>query len=150
MNDVTIEQVSSEEELADIARAFISQLPADKDSATVVGLSGELGAGKTTFVQKVGNILGVDDPITSPTYVILKKYEARNPKFETLIHIDAYRLETADELEKLDWGEYLNNPENLICIEWPEHVAEALPEDMISISFEVTGDGERRITTDPA
>ena len=71
--------------------------------ARVVALMGDLGAGKTTYAKAFANALGVNDHVTSPTFVIEKRYPLHNQNFSQLIHIDAYRLENADELRKLDW-----------------------------------------------
>ena len=74
-----------------------------KEGATTVGLKGNLGSGKTTFSQFVAEELGIDEQITSPTFVIQKRYKIQNSdKFDTLIHIDAYRLSFGEELKVLD------------------------------------------------
>lgn len=108
--------------------------------ATVVALAGELGAGKTTFVQAAAHFLGIEFPVTSPTFVIEKIYELNSAKWKRLIHIDAYRLNGAHELEALGWKEIAADPDNLILIEWPERVAELIPADAYRISFTSTGD----------
>ena len=135
---------------------FLAGLSPRKDSAAVVTLSGELGAGKTTFVQGVAKALGVAESVTSPTFVLEKIYPVRDASrsngagalsrgFERLIHIDAYRLKGAHELEALGWKELLANAGNLIVLEWPERVAEAMPEDAVRIRFDIHGD-ERTIS----
>ena len=103
--------------------------------ATVVALSGDLGAGKTTFTQALAHALGVTDDITSPTFVIQKRYPLEGQVFSQLVHVDAYRLERADELRALDWDELLRDPTTLIVVEWPEHVAGALPHEAHTIHF---------------
>ncbi len=118
--------------------------PRPKD-ATVVTLSGELGAGKTTFVQGIAKALGVEGSVTSPTFVLEKIYALEGQKFSHLIHIDAYRLKSAHELEMLGWEELLADLGNLILLEWPENVAELIPEDAIRIRFDIHGD-ERTIS----
>lgn len=114
-------------------------------SALVVGLSGELGSGKTTFMKGVAKAFGVTETVTSPTFVIEKIYKLKDKPFKKLIHIDAYRLEKGKELLTLGWGEIQKNPENIIFIEWPERVKEVLPKDMIPITFTVIGEHEREI-----
>ena len=103
----------------------------------VVGLSGDLGSGKTTFTKCVAKILEIKEHITSPTFVIQKRYSIDKDDFpfETLIHIDAYRLESAHELEVLDFKRELADPSNLILIEWPERVIVALPKETEIIRF---------------
>lgn len=117
--------------------------------AVVVGLSGHLGSGKTTFVQAVAEALGVKEFITSPTFVIMKMYPVNNAKFprcKKLIHIDAYRLESGKELEVLDFEKLVSDPGNMILIEWPENVRTGLPENASRIEFEAVGANERKIT----
>jgi len=103
--------------------------------ATVVGLSGHLGAGKTAFVKMVAKTLGIQEEVTSPTFVIMKIYEVQSPKskvqswkskegvpWKRLVHIDAYRLEKPEELEVLNWEQLVADPHNLIMVEWSENV----------------------------
>ncbi len=113
--------------------------------ATVVALQGDLGAGKTTFTQGIARALGVGESVTSPTFVIEKIYELTEQNFTRLIHIDAYRLTDAHELEVLGWHEVVADPLNLIIVEWPEHVAALIPENAIHISFAGTGDSREII-----
>jgi tRNA threonylcarbamoyladenosine biosynthesis protein TsaE len=119
---------------------FISTLP-PRERATIVTLSGDLGAGKTTFAQGIAKHLGIDETVTSPTFVIEKVYQLKKQPFERLIHIDAYRLESAHELEVLGWEEIAADPKNVIVIEWPERVLELIPNDAIQITFDIEGDG---------
>lgn len=124
---IMIFNTHSPEDNFEIASNFLDGL-AKKDFATVVGLYGDLGAGKTTFTKSVAKVLGVEDTVTSPTFVIEKVYELRNQKFTHLIHIDAYRIEREEELLSLGWQEILKDPNNLILIEWPERVEGIMPE----------------------
>ncbi|OGG50923.1 tRNA (adenosine(37)-N6)-threonylcarbamoyltransferase complex ATPase subunit type 1 TsaE [Candidatus Kaiserbacteria bacterium RIFCSPHIGHO2_01_FULL_54_36] len=141
------------EEMQQYAIEVVSSLSPQERSATVVALSGELGAGKTTFVQGAAKALGITEQVTSPTFVLEKIYQlegqpfdkAQGKKFERLIHIDAYRLKSAHELEILGWETLLQDPANLILIEWPERVQEAIPKDAILITFDISAD-ERIIT----
>jgi tRNA threonylcarbamoyladenosine biosynthesis protein TsaE len=105
------------------------------EKATVVALRGDLGSGKTTFTQELAKVLGVKKNIISPTFVIMKSYDIKSKKFEKLIHIDAYRLEKSEELTKLGWGEVVNDPKNLIILEWPEKVPECIPKNTIFIDL---------------
>ena len=109
-----------------IAGDFVGSL-SPTTQAVVVGLYGNLGAGKTTFTQAVAKTLGILETVTSPTFVIEKIYELENRKFTHLIHIDAYRLEKSEELLHLGWNEIISDPHNLILIEWPEKVADIMP-----------------------
>ena len=127
--------------------------------AQVVGLYGELGAGKTTFMKYLAEALGVGNTIQSPTFVIEKRYKIQKPesksqnlvqtkiqdsRFQCLIHVDAYRLERGEDLVKLGWDEIIADPQNLICIEWPERVAEIMPPH-IKIIFKHISENERGI-----
>ncbi len=103
--------------------------------ATVITLEGDLGAGKTYFAQHFGQVLGVREPMTSPTFVIMNMYDIDWRGLKKLIHIDAYRLEREEELLNLGWEALVANPENIILIEWPERVANLIPEDAKRLSF---------------
>lgn len=99
-------------------------------AATILALSGDLGSGKTAFVKALAAALGITETITSPTFVIEQIYmlpkgaaSAAAAHFDRLIHIDAYRLEKASELERLGWAEIASDPKNIICLEWPENVS---------------------------
>ncbi|MES2471051.1 MAG: tRNA (adenosine(37)-N6)-threonylcarbamoyltransferase complex ATPase subunit type 1 TsaE [Patescibacteria group bacterium] len=115
--------------------------------ATILGLYGNLGAGKTTFTQFIAKELGIKENITSPTFVIQKSY-AINPAvrsiYRKLVHIDAYRLKNGQELSVLGWQKTISEPNTLICIEWPENVADVMPSH-IKIQFEHVEEGKRRI-----
>ena len=124
------------------------------DKATIVGLSGDLGSGKTSFVQGVANALGITDNVTSPTFILERIYKIVSSanfqfpisNFQKLIHIDAYRLDNASELKHLGFEELVQDPGNLILIEWPERVQEALPPDIQTLKFEFIDESTRRIS----
>lgn len=124
------------------AARFVDTLAPSPNVATVVALSGDLGAGKTTFAQAIARALGVEETVTSPTFVIEKIYELEGKKWQHLIHIDAYRLKDPHELEVLGWNEIIADPSNLILIEWPENIATIMPGDVNSVSL--NGAGEAR------
>lgn len=115
--------------------------------ALVMGLYGDLGSGKTTFTQYFGKLLGIDETMASPTFVIEKIYkiEDKSDKFDHLIHIDAYRIESAKEIEMLGFRELLVNPRNIIMIEWPEKISEIMPAGHIKIRFEHADEFTRKI-----
>lgn len=127
------------------AASFVSTLTPASGKATLVTLSGELGAGKTAFTKAVAKALGITEDITSPTFVLLKAYDISYNGFTRLIHIDAYRLESGAELAPLRLDEFLADPKNLIMLEWPENVADALPPATVSISITPDTDGTRTI-----
>lgn len=140
--------VEFEEEAARFARSLVKseqRLPAGRQ-ATLVTLSGELGAGKTAFVKAVALALGIEDVVTSPTFVLEKIYilpsaSGRARAFKRLIHIDAYRLSSGGELAALGFDELMQDEGNLILLEWPEKVADALPAPATRISIVADTDG---------
>lgn len=104
--------------------------------ATVLALSGDLGAGKTTLTKGFANALGILDIVNSPTFNILKKYSVSDNKlFKHLIHIDAYRLANSHDLISIGFSDLLRDPSNLIIIEWPERVVEILPPETLNIQI---------------
>jgi tRNA threonylcarbamoyladenosine biosynthesis protein TsaE len=134
------------EETAAVAADFLKYLSAlQNDSAVVVGLYGNLGSGKTSFTQALGKTLGVLENITSPTFVIMKRFVLHDHSFENLIHIDAYRLEAPGEIEKLGWKEAIADRRNLILVEWPEKVGNVMPENHIKIHFTFIDETTRQI-----
>lgn len=133
--------VAGEAELREWAGEFAMHIRPQTGAATVVALSGVLGAGKTTFTQAVAKALGVKETVTSPTFVIEKVYPLEGREFQRLIHIDAYRLKSADDLTHIHWSEITQDPANLVLLEWPERVEGAVPLGAIQIRFEIYGDG---------
>ena len=124
----------SEQDIPEIAVEILSQLkPTDK--AVILALSGELGAGKTTLTKEIAKQLGITETVISPTYVIMKSYPISYKNFGTLVHIDAYRLESEDELVRLGWTELITNQKNIIIIEWPEKVKNLIPNSAITIEL---------------
>jgi tRNA threonylcarbamoyladenosine biosynthesis protein TsaE len=129
-------------DIEDISKEILNKIVKIKNSnATVVGLSGDLGAGKTTLTKALARELGIKKDIVSPTFVIMKIYELeKNSKhfsrFKKLIHIDAYRLNSHLELLNLGFLELVNDKDNLIIIEWPEIVEKCLDKDTCFIKLE--------------
>ena len=104
--------------------------------ALVIDLRGELGAGKTVFVRGLGRALGVPPrvPIVSPTFTIARAYGLAGPGLRELHHLDAYRLGSVDELEAAGFEEMCGEG-RLTCVEWGGRVAEALPEDRLTVEL---------------
>jgi tRNA threonylcarbamoyladenosine biosynthesis protein TsaE len=108
----------------------------------VLLLIGELGAGKTTFVQGLAEGLQIDPQrVSSPTFVLIHEHDGRLP----LYHIDAYRVQSAAELVEVGLEEYFEKP-GVIVIEWGERVRSVAPERAIEIRFEILERDHRRIT----
>lgn len=133
-----------ESQMMNVAANFVNGIQ-PTEHATVVTLSGELGAGKTTFTQGIARALGVEETVSSPTFVLEKIYTLEDKAFTHLIHIDAYRLNDEHELDVLGWSDIVSDPGNLIVLEWPERVSSRIPPDAIAIRFDIEGD-ERIIT----
>lgn len=131
------------------AARFANSLTPNQQNATLVTFSGELGAGKTTFIKVVAHVLGVEEVVTSPTFIIEKIYLLPNGKpFKHLIHIDAYRLSQGSELTALDFNELMRDTDNLVLFEWPEKVADILVFPALRIFLTVLLDGSRIISYD--
>ena len=107
-----------------LAEEIVCQSKRKHQEALVIGLEGELGSGKTTFIQGLAKGFGIKERITSPTFVILKRYKTQASSF---YHIDCYRIAKAKELIDLDFKEILSSPQNVIAIEWAERVSKILP-----------------------
>ncbi len=130
-------------ELEAEAARFAGSLTPREEGATLVTLAGELGAGKTAFTQAVAKALGVEESVTSPTFVLEKIYGLTKSIFKRLIHIDAYRLEKGADLAALGFDELMQDAGNLILLEWPERVVDALPDPAVKISIVVNADDSR-------
>lgn len=129
-----------------LAGEWLKSLPEASTEAVILGLYGDLGSGKTTFTQCLGKELGIEETMTSPTFVIQKIYETKHNHFKRLIHIDAYRLNSAKELQVLNFGELVDNKNNLIVIEWPENVKEILPDNHIKIYCDFVDENTRKFS----
>jgi len=111
-------------------------LPSD-----IVCLTGDLGAGKTTLVQGIARGWGTSDVVTSPTFVLVNNY--RRPDGVAMNHLDAYRLESAQEAEDLDLERMI--VEGPLLVEWAERIKPALPEECLSVSMSWVSDEHRRM-----
>lgn len=123
---------NSYEETAAAAAEFAETL----NGGEVIAMYGDLGAGKTAFVQGLARGLGIDRHITSPTFTIVNEYEGRLP----LYHFDVYRIADPDEMYEIGYDEYITNG-GVCIIEWAELIEELLPEDCIRI--EILKDDEK-------
>lgn len=126
---------------AEETRALAAELAAVLPSDCTLALHGDLGVGKTTFVQGLARGLGVSEPVTSPTFAIYAVH--RGPR-GTLLHLDAYRLEHAAQLETLLLEDFLTSP-YCLAVEWPEKVAGWLPADAWDLTLSITADQRHRV-----
>lgn len=138
------------QETIELAKKFTKKLKGGE----VIGLVGELGAGKTTFVKGLAEGLKIKNIITSPTFVILKEYKIprssiypflHSSNHPTLVHIDAYRAETLEDIKSVGIEDYLNRKDTIIVIEWAEKIRKILPKSTIYINFRHKSETEREI-----
>ncbi len=123
------------EETRHIAEALLKYV--SEKNIHVIALQGDLGAGKTALTKCIAELMGITETVTSPTFVIMKKYPG-------LVHVDAYRLQSAHELEVLDFKKELDNQENLIIIEWPEQVPGILPPETLTVQCNFIDENTRK------
>lgn len=109
----------------------------------VILLSGDLGAGKTTFTKSVLKSLGVKDEVTSPTFTIMKEYTGKKYK---IYHFDMYRIGSGDEAREFGLEDYIYSKDlnTLVFIEWSENISDILVGDFLKIKITI-GDNEERI-----
>jgi tRNA threonylcarbamoyladenosine biosynthesis protein TsaE len=125
--------------------ALGARLGALLQAGDVLALQGDLGAGKTNLVQGIARGLGVTDDVNSPTFILANEYySGRLP----LYHVDAYRVENAQEAEGFGLDDYLTG-DGVTVIEWAERVREALPRDVLWLELDYLGENERRIRVTP-
>jgi tRNA threonylcarbamoyladenosine biosynthesis protein TsaE len=113
--------------------------------AVVVALFGDLGSGKTVFAKGFAKKAGVKNHVTSPTFVILKKFDLKNKTFKNILHIDAYRILKPEEMFVLGWKKAVKNPENIILVEWPENIKKILPKSLFNVVLSHIKGGLRAI-----
>lgn len=110
---------------------------------TIVAFYGHLGAGKTTFIKAICDRLGVEDNVCSPTFTIVNEYQAASG--DPVFHFDFYRIDSLREAQDLGLDEYFYSG-GLCLMEWPEKIAELLPEDTVEVKIEPIDEVTRRIS----
>lgn len=130
----------SADETQSLAYDYTSKL----EKGQVVCFQGDLGAGKTTFIQGILSFLGAEKPYTSPTFVIMKKYSVEHAIIKNVYHIDAYRIDDQALLE-LGWDEIVKDDKNLVLVEWPEKIKNSIPENSQLIKFKWVDENSRKI-----
>lgn len=134
--EVTIQNV------ADLDRAATEFLDKIGDN-TLVAFYAPMGAGKTTFTTAICRILGVTDPVGSPTFAIVNEYMRQNG--EPMYHFDFYRINKLSEAVEIGLYDYLDS--GCLCVmEWPENIDELLPEETVKVTFAINADGSRTLT----
>ena len=135
---------------AKLAKEILKTGPHQKH-ARVIGLVGDLGAGKTTFTQGFAKALGIKRRMTSPTFLIFRNYPislslraSAKQSYKNFYHMDAYRIHKISELKTIHFNKVLTNPKNIVLIEWADRIKKALPKDTIWIRFEHGKDEKER------
>ncbi len=126
----------------DLGRSLAETL----NGGEVLCLTGELGAGKTTFVSGLINYFRPQARVLSPTFIIVRHYSIKHKRIKYIYHIDLYRLDDLSAIRDLGITELLNKPDNVTAIEWPEKMKQLLPKDRIEIDFKVLEENQRKIT----
>lgn len=133
---------------AEETRAFGKKLAGEIVPGTTLCLQGDLGAGKTTLVQGLLQGLGADGPYVSPTFVIMKQYDLPAPSatgIRRIYHADAYRVEEKD-FREIGFAEWCADDEGLVILEWPERIANLLPQKRINVTLVSLSENEREIS----
>ena len=125
------------ESIGTAARQFVNEIGSHK----VFAFYGTMGAGKTTFIKAVCEVLGVKDVITSPTFAIVNEYESDNGP---IFHFDFYRIKKLEEVYDMGYEDYFYSG-SLCFIEWPELIEDLLPEDAVRVTITEQPGGMRKI-----
>jgi tRNA threonylcarbamoyladenosine biosynthesis protein TsaE len=145
-NKWIIDDINDFKKVIDVVLEKAKEISND-NGAVVFALHGNLGAGKTTFTKQLAKYLGINETVTSPTYIIEKKFDIQSETswFEKMIHIDTYRIDLEDELIKLGWDEHIVDKNNLIVVEWPENIPDILPKNAIHVYFNFIDEVTREV-----
>ncbi|MFA5056808.1 MAG: tRNA (adenosine(37)-N6)-threonylcarbamoyltransferase complex ATPase subunit type 1 TsaE [Opitutaceae bacterium] len=129
---------------ADETRQLGARLAAALPPDATLALHGDLGVGKTTFVQGLAHGFGIPGAVTSPTFNILHLYHGA-PGGRTLVHLDAYRLDNAHQVSELMLDDFLTSP-YCLAVEWPEKIAAWLPDGTLQLTLGIEAPGRHRVT----
>ena len=138
----------SQEETKKISALLAKELlkePLQKN-AVVLALEGDLGGGKTTFLQGFARGLGIRKQVLSPTFVIAQKFAIRSTRFKNFYHLDCYRVDHPRELLGIGFKEVLAENTNIVAIEWSSRIAPLLPKDAIKITFDFVDENTRKLS----
>jgi tRNA threonylcarbamoyladenosine biosynthesis protein TsaE len=114
-------------------------------NSVILALKGDLGGGKTTFLQGFAEGLGIKEKILSPTFIILKKFQIPNSKYKYFYHFDCYRIEKSKEVLKLGFKKLISNPKNIVAIEWADKIRKIVPKNSLKIDFKFINKNNRKI-----
>lgn len=129
-----------------LAKKILKKTPARQ--AVILGLEGDLGGGKTTFLQGFAAGLSLKERILSPTFVIMRRYKMQSRKRETksFYHLDCYRLARPKEILSLGFKKIIADPRNIVAVEWAEKIKKLLPKQTIWLRFQFVDDKKRKIS----
>ena len=147
-NQITTKNPEETKEFAKVLLKEWLKTNKAKNSNWLVCLYGDLGSGKTTFVQGLAEELLVKETVNSPTFLIMKKYSSlkKDNKKYNLYHFDCYRISDYKEILDLGWEEIINGENNIIVIEWPEKIEDILPKKRLNLKFEFVDENTRKIS----
>jgi len=168
-----LQQIADELQKALFMKMVLEARTGKEYGATTIGLFGDLGSGKTTFTKYFAKQFGIKSKdIISPTFILQKRFDISDVKepaektstdknkskktkktqrekpqhpFKNFYHLDVYRIDDPKEIESIGWREIAADPQNIILVEWADKIPDLLPEDVIKIYFESTGETSRRI-----
>ncbi len=123
----------------------VFKFPSNK-RAVVVGLIGDLGGGKTTFLKGFSKGLGLKEKILSPTFIIMRKFQVGRDKFQWFYHFDCYRIKNPKEILELDFKEIISHSKNIVCIEWADRIEKIVPKGAVLIRFRFVDKKTRKIS----
>ena len=143
---ITTKSAKETKKVGEFLAGEIVKSESKSKKALIIGLSGELGSGKTTFIQGMAKGLRIKEKITSPTFVIFKKFELGSiPRLKHFYHIDCYRLNSAQDLLDLGFKEIISQ-QDLVVIEWAEKIKKILPKNTLWIKLKYLDKDKREIT----
>ena len=134
--EITIKSLDT---IHEAAKEFVKEMGEGK----VFAFYGKMGAGKTTFIKALCEVLGVEDVITSPTFAIINEYT--DGKGDPIYHFDFYRIKKLEEVYDMGYEDYFYSG-NLCLLEWPELIEDILPENVIKVTIKEQPDGTRKLS----
>ena len=134
--EITIKSLDT---IHEAAKEFVKEMGEGK----VFAFYGKMGAGKTTFIKALCEVLGVEDVITSPTFAFINEYT--DGKGDPIYHFDFYRIKKLEEVYDMGYEDYFYSG-NLCLLEWPELIEDILPENVIKVTIEEQPDGTRKLS----
>jgi tRNA threonylcarbamoyladenosine biosynthesis protein TsaE len=113
--------------------------------AVIFGLEGDLGAGKTVFLQGFARGLRIKEKVLSPTFVIMRRFKINNSCFKNFYHFDCYRIENPEDVLILGFKEIISNSQNIVAIEWADRIQKILPKRALILKFQFVNKNKRKI-----